>query len=70
MEKLNATEVIGRQIVWLLVESDSESEDEVINSTSSVEYNTDRSSDSGTYYDDNERDSAHVLLPLKHHDQT
>ena len=43
--KLNATEVTGRQIVQSLsepmVESDSESEDELINSTSSVKYNTD-----------------------------
>ena len=62
MENLNATDVTGRQIVQLLsepmVERDSESEDEVIKSTSSVEYNTDRSSDSGTDSDDNESDSA------------
>ena len=52
----------GSQIVQSvsgpIVESDSESEDEVINITSSVEYNTDNSSDSGTDCDDNESDSA------------
>ena len=37
-----------------MVERDSESEDEVINSTTSLEYDTDSSSDSGTDSDDNE----------------
>ena len=48
-----------------MVESDSASEDEVINSTGSVEYNLDSCSDSGTDSDDNESDSAQMLLPLK-----
>ena len=45
MDKLNATEVTGRQIVQSLSEPmvESGSEDEVTNSTSSVEYNTDNS---------------------------
>ena len=57
----------GRQIVQSLSEPmvESESEDEVINSTGSVNYNTDSSSDSGTDSDDNEFDSAQMLLPLK-----
>ena len=67
--KLNATQVTGRQIVQSLsepmVESDSESEDELIYSTSSVEYNTHSSSDSSTDSDHNESDSAHMRLPLK-----
>ena len=58
MEKWNATEVIGTPMVKSLLEpmvdSDSESEDEVINRTISVVYNTNSSSDSGTDSDDNE----------------
>ena len=44
MEKWNATQMTGRQIVQSsepMVESDSEIEDEVINNTSGVEYNPD-----------------------------
>ena len=48
-----------------MVERDSESEDEVINSTGSVEYNTVSSSDSISDSDDNESDSARIKLPLK-----
>ena len=48
-----------------MAESDSASEDEVINSTDSVEYNIDSCRDSGTDSDDNEYDSAQMLLPLK-----
>ena len=64
----------GRQIVQSvaepMVESDNEREDEGINSISSVEYNTDRSSDSSTDSDDNESDSAQISLPLKTVHQT
>ena len=42
----------------------------MINSTSSVKYNTDSSSDSGTDSDDNEYDSAQILLPLNTVNQT
>ena len=44
---------------------ESESEEEVINSTGSVEYNTDSSSDSGIDSDDNESDSSQMPLPFK-----
>ena len=74
MEILKSTEVTGRQIVLSLsepmVESDSACEDKVINSTSSVEYNTHSSSDSGTNSDDNESDSAQMQLPLQTVHQT
>ena len=42
----------------------------MINSTRSVEYNIDSASDSGTDSDDNESDSAQMLLPLKTVHQT
>ena len=42
----------------------------MINSTSSVGYNIDSSSDSGADSDDNESDSAHMLLPLNAVHQT
>ena len=52
MEKLNVIEMTGRQIVQSLskpmVENNNSSQDEVINSTCNVEYNTDSSSNSGT----------------------
>ena len=48
-----------------MVKSDSESEDEVINSTSTVEYNTGSYSDSGTDCYNNESDSAQMPFPLK-----
>ena len=53
-----------------MVQSDSAREDEVINSTISVEYNTYSSIDSGTDSDDNESDRAYMLLPLKRLHQT
>ena len=66
METLNATDVTGRQIVQSLsepvIEGDSGNEDEVINSTSSMEYNTESSSNCGTDSDDNESDSIQMLL--------
>ena len=48
-----------------MVKSDSASEDEVINSTDSVEYNIHSASDSSIDSDYNESDSAQMLLPLE-----
>ena len=52
-----------------MVESDSESQDEVINSTSSVEYNIDSSSDSGTDSGDSESDNTQMLDSCYHYKQ-